>query len=122
MTTFPMRDSAGTTFAFEIDNVAITPSKAAAVLRSIDGVSDVKPRRIFRRPTDIHVRFRYGGVAFVVWEPYADSNRYWIGPQDDKQEHIEIGVVEAAFNRYSPPMIFRVLGNLLALRLTFKDS
>jgi hypothetical protein len=115
MTTYPILDNAGKRFAFEIENVYLTLSKAAALLRSVDGVSDIEQRRLFRRPMDVHVRFRYRGVPFIVWEPYADSSRYWIGPEDARA-HPDVGDLQAAFDRYNPPFVLKALGYLVSLK------
>lgn len=31
---------------------------------------------------EIHVRFSFAGELFVVWEPYGDNSRLWVGPDD----------------------------------------
>ena len=116
MTTYPILDNAGKRFAFEIENVYLTLSKAAALLRSVDGVSDIQQRRLFRRPMDVHVRFRYRGVPFIVWEPYADSSRYWIGPEDAERAHPDVGDLQAAFDRYDPPFVLKALGYVVSLK------
>jgi hypothetical protein len=103
-------------FAFEVENVYVTPSRAATVLRSVDGVSDMRQRSLFRGPTDVHVRFQYRGVPFVIWEPYADSSRYWIGPENESGNHADIGALLDAFDRYDPPFVVRALGYLISLK------
>jgi hypothetical protein len=35
-----------------------------------------------------------------VWEPYADSSRYWIGPNTSDKEAIDISTIEMAFRDY----------------------
>lgn len=116
MTTYPINDLAGTTFAFEVESVYLTLSGVAALLRSVDGVSDVWQRRLFLRPTDVHVRFHYRGLPFMVWEPHADSSRYWIGPEGPDPEHADVGDLKAAFDQYDPPFILKALGYLFSLR------
>lgn len=116
MTTYPILDNTGTPFAFEIENVYLTLSRVTTLLRSIDGVSDIQQRRLFRGPMDVHVRFRYRGVPFVVWEPYGDSSRYWIGPSDEQQAHPDIAALQATFNGYEPPLLVKALGYLVSLK------
>jgi hypothetical protein len=116
MTTYPIRDAAGTLFAFEIENAYVFPSTIVTLVRSVEGVSGVWQRPLFRRPMDIHVRFRYLGVPFMVWEPYGDSSRYWIGPDDDCAEHQDIAPIRSAFDVYTPPLPFRVIGYLVGLK------
>ena len=116
VTTYPILDNGGMPFAFEVEKVYLTLSKAAALLRSVEGVSDIQQRGLFRRPTDLHLRFRYRGEPFVVWEPYADSSRYWIGPDDTARSQPDIGVLQAAFDRHHPPFLLRALGYMISLK------
>jgi len=119
MTTYTVLDNTGKAFAFEIQNVYLTLSKAAALLRSVDDVSDIQQRRLLHRPMDVHLRFRYRGEPFVVWEPYADSSRYWIGPDDAAHTHPDIGDLQAAFARYDPPFALKAVGYLVSLKFLF---
>lgn len=116
VTTYPILNDGGQPFAFEVENIYLTLSKAAAVLRSVQGVSDIQQRGLFRRPMDVHLRFRYCGEPFVVWEPYGDSSRYWIGPDEPAQLHPDIGALQTAFDLYRPPFLLRALGNLITLK------
>ena len=48
-------------------------------------------------------RFKYHGEPFVVWEPYGDSSRYWIGPdQNDPAKIVDVGPLEGAIARHRP--------------------
>jgi hypothetical protein len=116
MTTYPILDATGRRYAFEVESVYLTLSKGVTVLKAVDGVSNLQKRRLFRRPMDVHVRFRYRGVAFVVWEPYADSSRYWIGPEHPERSQMDVADLQAAFDAYDPPLLLKVLGNLLSRR------
>jgi len=116
MTTYPIADDAGKHFAFEIENVYLTLSKAAALLRSHDGVSDIQQRRLFRGPMDLHLRFRFRGVPFILWEPYGDSGRYWIGPANEQQAHPDVADLQTTFDRYDPPFLRKALAYLVALK------
>ena len=116
MTTYSILDSAERLLAFEIENVYLTVSKAAALLQSVDGVSDIERRQLFRKPMDVHIRFRFRGVPFIVWEPYGDSSRYWIGPADKEQAHPNVADLQATFDRYEPPFVLRALGYIVSLK------
>jgi hypothetical protein len=63
---------------------------------------------------DVHVRFRYRGATFVVWEPHGDSSRYWIGPEDPERPRMDVGDLQATFDRYDPPLLLKIFGNLLS--------
>lgn len=83
MRTYPIYDEAGVMFAFEIGN-AVFARRFAAVLRGIAGVSNVRPRRFWVGCPDVHIRFCYYDREYIVWEPWGDSSRWWIGPDDDE--------------------------------------
>jgi hypothetical protein len=120
MNTYPVRDGANRTYAFEIENAYISRMKAASLVRSVGGVSDVRVRRLFGSDPDVHIKFAYKGQAFMVWEPYGDSSRFWIGPEDELQVHVNISTLEAVFREYRPPILARILGNLVSLRFLFQ--
>ena len=104
--------------AFEIETVYVSPGTIARLLAPIDGVTDVQTRRMFGQSSDIHVEFKYRSRDHVVWEPYGDSSRYWIGPKNPMECTNEIERIEKAFKDYSPPFYRRILGGILSLKLT----
>jgi hypothetical protein len=63
------------------------------------------------------IEFQYSGVDFVVWEPYGDSSRYWVGPKDDANRSVSVENLEAVFARYQPARWRKVVGDLLTLNL-----
>lgn len=118
MNTHPSVDEkSGCTFAFEIDNIYVSLAAVARILAAVPGVSDVRKRRPFSKWEEIHIWFRFADHDCVVWEPFGDNSRYWIGPQTPT-DIFDISPVEDAFKRYQPPILHRVLGNLLSVRLT----
>jgi hypothetical protein len=98
MRTFPIRDDAGHVFAFEID-AQIIGWRLARCLRDIPEVSDVRPRRWWVGSPDVHIRFQYQGREYVVWEPYGDNSRWWIGPDDENAPHVPLDDLERAVAR-----------------------
>ncbi len=116
MNTYPISDKAGQTFAFEIDNAYLGRTTAASILLSVDGVRSVRAKKVFESPNDVQVAFVYKGREFIVWEPYADSSRFWIGPKEESQERVEISAIEEAFRNYRPPFARKVLGDLFSLK------
>lgn len=104
----------GQGFAFEIENSYISRRKILKLLSAVDGVSNVVPRKLFSSSSDIHVEFSFQGENFVVWEPYGDSSRYWIGPKEENN-FVDIHALEKVFSEYQPPMMVRILGNLITL-------
>jgi hypothetical protein len=95
MRTFPIKDSGGQVFAFEI-RAQLFGWRLARRLRNITGVSDVRPRRWWVGSPDVHIRFRYHGRECIVGEPYGDNSRWWIGPDDENAQHIPLDELERA--------------------------
>ena len=87
------------------------------LVRKAAGVSEVKRRRLFSGDADVHVRFKYRGQPCIVWEPYGDSSRYWIGPEDPETLIGNLQEIERVFDTYCPPRHRTMLGNLLSLHL-----
>lgn len=91
-------------FAFEIDNTWVSVAGVAKVISAVNGVSTVKRRRLFSFPDDIHITFMYLGTPYIVWEPWGDNSRYWIGPDDIKDGYMQnIAQLENAFKDYDAP-------------------
>lgn len=124
MTTFPVISDGEKIFAFEIENAYISPSQIAQLLCMVDEVSEVKIRKPFHSDSEIHVRFSFRGISCVVWEPFGDNSRYWIGPENKPYDRIDITEIEHIFRQYRPHLFRKVVGDLLMLRfpLHFYDS
>ncbi len=118
MKTYPvLRAGYDFPFAFEIENAYIAPSAAANVLAGVRGVTDIKQRAALSSSSDVHLEFKYGGHPYMVWEPYGDNSRYWVGPSDANDAVDDISELEAAFKAYRPPLHRELLGDLVSLRL-----
>lgn len=117
MVTFPIggEKRGNHPFAFEIENAYVQPETITRILKGVEGVSRVRERMLFRKPYEIHVEFKYLGMDFVVWEPFGDTTRYWIGPKHPTSSPVSIDQVEHAFRRYRPPFYRQVIGDLLSL-------
>ena len=116
MNTYPFHNHSGKTFAFEIESSYIGVNKVASLLRSIQGVSDIRMRKLFSSPGDIHVEFIYMNEVFIVWEPYADSSRYWIGPKNENSKNVDIDAIERVFRQYCPHFVLKFFGDLVSLK------
>jgi hypothetical protein len=122
MRTYPKLDeSSRRTVAFEIENAYLRPTTVVQILAQVAGVAELRQRRPFSKWEHIHVWFKYQGAECVVWEPFGDNSRYWIG-QRNSSVPIDITAVEEAFKSYEPPLHRRLLGSLLTLRLRSKRS
>jgi hypothetical protein len=120
MDTYPcMDEKTGLSVSFEIENVYVSPSMVAGVLSKVDGVANVKVRRLFSKWEDVHIWFRYKNVDCIVLEPFGDNSRFWIGPKN-AEEKFDVHDIENAFKDYKPPFFRRVLGDVMALRILRK--
>jgi hypothetical protein len=125
MRTYAVFDKAGVRSpVFQLPAAYIRPSTIAALLSEADGVSDLQSRKMFAMTADIHVRFNFFGRPYIVWEPFADSSRYWVGPADmvvgepdvpklERPEDIER--LELPFKRHRPPIVLKLFGDLVSL-------
>jgi hypothetical protein len=106
----------GRILAFEVENAHVGPVTVARLLRQAEGVADVEQRRLFSRDSDVHVKFKYLGQPCIVWEPYGDNSRYWIGPETPDVFNGSMSAVETVLASYKPPMHRALIGDLLSLR------
>lgn len=117
MRTYPILTKEGSrTFAFEVENIYISLATTARIVTAVDGVADVESRKMFSKSSDVHVEFKYRGQPYIVWEPYGDSSRYWVGPKEEANDVGDITALEAAFKRYRPPLHRALIADVLTLR------
>ena len=53
----------------------------------------------------------------IVWEPFGDNSRYWIGSKTLKEATLDMSKVETALKQYRPPFIRKILGDILSSRI-----
>lgn len=117
MKTYPAKTSPdGRLVAFEIENAYIGPTAIARLLQQAAGISEVKIRRLFSSDGDVPIRFKHGVHPCMVWEPYGDNSRYWVGPENAESFNDNLLEVKRVFDEYSLPAYRAMLGNLLTLR------
>ena len=120
MRTFEIHsDDEGYFVAFEIENAYVRPSKVREILSTVDGVQSVAVGNPSGESRDIRVTFDYEGIEFIVWEPYGDNSRYWIGPKQTEGQlsDIDITPLAEAFREYQPPFLIKVLADLVTLNI-----
>jgi hypothetical protein len=117
MRTYELHRDDGYFLAFEIENVYVRPKKIGEVLSTVEGMTDVSVRKSSRASKDVHVNFKYLGIEYIVWEPFGDNSRYWIGPEkeDGQSSDIDISPLAKAFRDYEPPFLVKVFGDLITL-------
>lgn len=109
----------GSVIGFEIDNIYVSLGTVARILKGVNGVTEVKKRKLFSKWEEVHIEFKYHNNKCVLIEPFGDNSRYWIGP-NDPEERFDFSDVEVAFRRYKPPLIVKIFGDLITLN--FKRS
>jgi hypothetical protein len=57
--------------------------KVSRFFAKCPGVKFTRLRRMFERGNDLHAEFTFEGIPFVVWEPFGDNSRFWIGPDEE---------------------------------------
>jgi len=72
----------------------VTFRRIFRVLQATEGVADVK-RNWF---SEAHITFNYRGEPFVINEPWGDSSRYWVGPQDAETSKVDPNIAPQGFS------------------------
>lgn len=117
MRTFQVASESGEQHAFELEHIYLTRGALRSIVSSIPGVSSVTVPRSSGEDREIRLQFIHEGVRFHVWEPFGDNSRYWIGPEDAdaKGSPSQLRTIEEAFQRYRPPLLLKILGDVLSL-------
>ena len=91
----------GKVFAFEINNFFITLIEVKKVIEETENVSEIRHGSRQDIKSGIYLIFDFNRVDCMVWEPYADNSRYWIGPVEDDIIIDDFNLVEKSFQKYS---------------------
>ena len=105
MRTLPIHKADGSLRGFEISLTWVSMGTIKRLLRSVDGVADVK-RQFF---SDDRLVFTYHGERCVVNEPFGDNSRYWIGLENPDASTLDIRPLHRVFEQYDGPAV-RALG------------
>ncbi len=114
-----LKDEDGRVVAFEVENSGLSRRSAGRVARAIPGSHIIRRNRVFAGK-DEFCEFEVDGVTFVIWEPWGDNSRYWIGPSPRRWVP-EIDKVRAAFEKHpgvSPVVRVAVVVTFLLLLAT----
>ena len=69
----------------QIDRICISNKELVKVLSKVNGVTEIIRNGFFVSNLNLHkdikIKFNYEGVKFIVWEPFGDNSRLWIGPE-----------------------------------------
>jgi hypothetical protein len=117
--TFPAIGDEGVLRGFEIKHAYLTARSLSALVSEIDGVVDVANPGKAERDQGVRLRFKFKDLDFEVWEPYADSSRYLVGPSKSALPRAmeAIRAVEGAFQSHQPRLFLRIVGSVLSLDL-----
>ena len=106
---FELLNDDGQIFAFEYNSTLTSMNDLKGIIESIKGVSDLQLRKSFGTSPDVVASFKLQDNAFLVWEPHGDSSRFWVGPDEEKQD-LDITDIRRAFESYEPSLIRKVIG------------
>ncbi|APG05927.1 hypothetical protein BJI69_19815 [Luteibacter rhizovicinus DSM 16549] len=118
MKTFPIDDEEARCGAFEIENAYVSRHSVAKVLKGIAGVTAVQLRGRVLSADEVRVAFCFMGQPCIVWEPFSDNSRYWIGPEGPEARGPDISPIRTAFDRHEPPFLRRLFWDLLLGRFS----
>ena len=96
MKTYPILRADGSMLAFEVTSGWITFRPLFKILRSVQGVTDVRRNHF----NDDRVSFLYLGEPCVVNEPWGDNSRYWVGPREAGTSLLNFSPINHAFQSH----------------------
>jgi hypothetical protein len=104
MKIYDLKDETGRIFAFEVWNFG--RHRACRFVSKIPGVKILKRQKHFQFFShDKFCEFELKGLKFVLWEPWGDSSRYWVGPEPANWCP-ELAEVRKAFASYKAFWLF----------------
>jgi len=103
MKTYPIINDDGSLRGFEI-TAPLTYRPIRRALRSVEGVTEIR-RTWFNED---RIKFKFNGEPFIVWEPYGDNSRYWIGPAEPPSRQ-DISPIHEAFQQYRYSALARLM-------------
>ncbi len=102
--------------AFEIDNAYIRPKSIRKLLSNLKEVVEISLQSEHRASIDIKLSFKYCGIKYIVWEPYGDNSRYWIGPESEGEyPDLDLQPLANVFLKYRPFFLAKIFGDILTL-------
>jgi hypothetical protein len=103
MKTYPIYMETEKLRGFEITSSWFRFGPLLKILKSVEGVTDVK-RQWFN---DDRVLFKFYGKNGIVNEPFGDNSRYWVGLEyPDESPDLNISSIHEAFKNYNGRTFF----------------
>lgn len=110
---YELLNEKGVLYAFEIESVYMPISQIIDTLKNSEGVSQIRKREMFSSEGEVHIRFKLNGVEYIVWEPYGDNSRYWVGPDKDLFDDKIIDLFNS-FKFYKPSFVTTLVGDFIS--------
>jgi hypothetical protein len=98
MKIYDLLDKEGRVFAFEVNNFLLSRRRLCKIVSRMPGVQIISTPRLVSGE-DEFCEFQIDGQRFVVWEPWGDSSRFWIGPKS-KEWCPQVEIVRHFFFSY----------------------
>lgn len=114
MRTYPAASLESKHIAFEIQNLLVSRRQIAKIISAVPGVTRVVLGAHFGSSSDLRLTFNYCGEEYIVWEPYGDSSRYWIGPRTLTDASRDCSDLEKAFQTFEPSLLVRGIHMLVS--------
>jgi hypothetical protein len=114
MKIYDLIDESGHAYAFEVGNIALSRRDACELASTVAGVQITRRPRRWGLDDDEFCEFAINGVTFVIWEPFGDNSRFWVGPQPLRPVP-ELAAVRDVFAKAKPvwfPTLRRWMHNL----------
>jgi len=73
-----IRDADGRTYAFEVSTFFLDRRAVRQIVQAIPGATLLA----YRPHQEKLCEFKVGGVTFLVYETWGESDRYWVGPKE----------------------------------------
>jgi hypothetical protein len=116
METFSLHNDRGDVYAFEIPSSYFLSSAGVARFFSrCPGVHVERVRRLFELGNGVHAIFTLDGDRYLVWEPYGDNSRYWIGLEGEARLPQSLDKLRAFVHSNWPGPVSALRARILSL-------
>ncbi len=115
MKTFPLIDQDGALSGFEIPSVYfLTSASVSRFFARCPGVTVTKQRKLFERGNEVHAELILDGAKFIVWEPFGDNSRFWVGPSDESKGALDgVRKIQSFVSTNWPGPVSRAVSRLI---------
>jgi len=115
MKTYPEKNDAGEKHSFQISNNFLSSNGIARFIGRCPGVKITRVRRMFALDDEVHVEFELDSHRYLVWEPFGDNSRLWIGPAEGQYRFESIDHIQRYVAEHWPGPVSWGLARLVSL-------